>query len=142
MNNEYFINIYLFGFFSGLIKIIFYFIDSSYKQNLNEIKNQILFLIFNYLIYVFHHFFKYKIIFKFEPIYSFLCIFMGEFFIPIITLKFTYNLYYGLSIISGLIYLEIIELNFLGLNKNLKKNIDQRGIKEINHILRETSVTD
>ena len=67
---------------------------------------------------------------------------MGEFFIPIITLKFTYNLYYGLSIISGLIYLEIIELNFLGLNINLKKNIDQRGIKEINYILRETSVTD
>ena len=142
MNNEYFINIYLFGFFSGLIKIIFYFIDSSHKQYINEIKNQILFLIFNYLIYVFHHFFKYKIIFKFEPIYSFLCIFMGEFFIPIITLKFTYNLYYGLSIISGLIYLEIIELNFLGLNINLKKNIDQRGIKEINYILRETSVTD
>ena len=67
---------------------------------------------------------------------------MGEFFIPIITLKFTYNLYYGLSIISSLIYLEIIELNFLGLNKNLKKNIDQRGIKEINYILRETSVID
>ena len=142
MNNEYFINIYLFGFFSGLIKIIFYFIDSYYKQYINEIKNQILFLIFNYLIYVFHHFFKYKIIFKFEPIYSFLCIFMGEFFIPIITLKFTYNLYYGLSITSGLIYLEIIELNFLGLNINLKKNIDQRGIKEINYILRETSVID
>ena len=142
MNNEYFINIYLFGFFSGLIKIIFYFIDSYYKQYINEIKNQILFLIFNYLIYVFHHFFKYKIIFKFEPIYSFLCIFMGEFFIPIITLKFTYNLYYGLSIISGLIYLEIIELNFLGLNINLKKNIDQRGIKEINYILGETSVID
>ena len=35
-----------------------------------------------------------------------------------------------------------IELNFLGLNINLKKNIDQRGIKEINYILRETSVTD
>ena len=142
MNNEYFINIYLFGFFSGLIKIIFYFIDSYYKQYINEIKNQILFLIFNYLIYLFHHFLQYKIIFKFEPIYSFLCIFMGEFFIPIITLKFTYNLYYGLSIISGLIYLEIIELNFLGLNINLKKNIDQRGIKEINYILRETSVID
>ena len=139
MNNEYFINIYLFGFFSGLIKIIFYFIDSSHKQ---DIKNQTLFLIFNYLIYVFHHFFKYKIIFKFEPIYSFLCIFMGVFLILLIILKFPYNLYYGLSIISGLIYLEIIELNFLGLNKNLKKNIDQRGIKEINYILRETSVID
>ena len=59
---------------------------------------------------------------------------MGEFFIPIITLKFTYNLYYGLSIISGLIYLEIIELNFLGLNINLKKNIIERGIKENNDI--------
>ncbi len=142
MNNEYFINIYLFGFFSGLIKIIFYFIDSSHKQYINEIKNQILFLIFNYLIYLFHHFLQYKIIFKFEPIYSFLCIFMGEFLIPIIILNFTYKLCYCLSIISSLIYLEIIELNFLGLNKNLKKNIDQRGIKEINHILRETSVTD
>ena len=135
MNNEYFINIYLFGFFSGLIKIIFYFIDSSHKQYINEIKNQILFLIFNYLIYVFHHFFKYKIIFKFEPIHSFLCIFIGEFFIPIIRLNFTSKLlYYGLSIISGLIYLEIIELNFLGLNINLKKNIIERGIKENNDI--------
>ena len=134
MNNEYFINIYLFGFFSGLIKIIFYFIDSSHKQYINEIKNQILFLIFNYLIYVFHHFFKYKIIFKFEPIYSFLCIFMDLFFIQLIILKFPYDLYYGLSIISGLIYLEIIELNFLGLNINLKKNIIERGIKENNNI--------
>ena len=134
MNNKYFINIYLFGFFSGLIKIIFYFIDSSHKQNINKIKNQILFLIFNYLIYVFHHFFKYKIIFKFEPIHSFLCIFMGKFLIQLIILKFPYKLYYGLSIISGLIYLEIIELNFLGLNINLKKNIIERGIKENNDI--------
>jgi hypothetical protein len=134
MNNEYFINIYLFGFFSGLIKIIFYFIDSSHKQYINEIQNQILFLIFNYLICVFHHFFKYKIIFKFEPIYSFLCIFMGEFLIPIIILNFTYKLCYCLSIISSLIYLEIIELNFLGLNINLKKNIIERGIKENNDI--------
>ena len=134
MNNEYFINIYLFGFFSGLIKIIFYFIDSSHKQYINEIKNQILFLIFNYLIYVFHYFLKYKIIFKFEPIHSFLCIFMGKFLIQLIILKFPFKLYYGLSIISGLIYLEIIELNFLGLNINLKKNIIERGIKENNNI--------
>ena len=29
-----------------------------------------------------------------------------------------------------MIYLEIIELNFLGLNKNTKRNIELRGLKE------------
>ena len=30
-----------------------------------------------------------------------------------------------------MIYLEIIELNFLGLNKNTKRNIELRGLEEV-----------
>ena len=36
-----------------------------------------------------------------------------------------------LEIFIILIYLEIIELNFCGFEKNLKKNIDSRAINEI-----------
>ena len=43
------------------------------------------------------------------------------------------------SLISIMIYLELIELNFCNLNHNLKKNIENRGIIEynINHIYDE-----
>ena len=37
----------------------------------------------------------------------------------------------GLSIISCLIYLEIMELNFCDLNHNIKKKIGKRAMKEI-----------
>ena len=35
------------------------------------------------------------------------------------------------SIISNMIYIEVIELNFCGLDYELKKNIDKRGLKDI-----------
>ena len=40
----------------------------------------------------------------------------------------------SLSIVGFLIYLEIIELNFCGFNYNLRKNIIDRGIKDIHEI--------
>ena len=36
-----------------------------------------------------------------------------------------------MQFISLLIYLEIIELNFCNLNKNIKRNIELRGIREV-----------
>ena len=41
-------------------------------------------------------------------------------------------------IISSLIYLEIIILNFCNLNKNIRTNIEERSNIEINHELAET----
>ena len=47
-------------------------------------------------------------------------------------------IYLFLCIISLLIYLEIIELNFWGLNKNIKIEIDKRGKIETNILLSNT----
>ena len=42
-----------------------------------------------------------------------------------------------IPLISSLIYLEILELNFCGLNENLKIKIRERGDKEVIYLLLE-----
>ena len=46
-----------------------------------------------------------------------------------------YFIYLLLCLFSLLIYLEIIELNFCGLNENIKIKIEERGNKETNILL-------
>ena len=46
------------------------------------------------------------------------------------------------SNIGTLIYLELIELNFCGLNHNLKKNIDMRALDDALDIYKEESDDD
>ncbi len=61
-----------------------------------------------------------------------------------IIVSFFYSLHYNdiiylfLCLFSLLIYLEIIELNFCGLNKNIKIEIDKRGNIETNILLSNT----
>ena len=56
--------------------------------------------------------------------------------------KFYFIIFYILQLFSLLIYLEIIELNFCGLNKNTKRNIELRGKDEISLMNRNDSLTE
>ena len=49
--------------------------------------------------------------------------------------------FYAIQFLALMIHLEIIELNFCGLNKNTKKNIDLRGIDDIS-LERQDSMLD
>ena len=79
----------------------------------------------------------YFIINKYGPIYSLLCNIISEIISYIIIGK-DYDLIeliiFIISILLIMIYLEIIELNFCGLNKNIKINIIKRGKSDINLI--------
>ena len=52
-----------------------------------------------------------------------------------------YIIYLFLCLFSLFIYLEIIELNFCGLNENIKIKIEERGKKETNILLVNTSTS-
>ena len=55
-------------------------------------------------------------------------------FIPIFIIK----LCFLIEFIFGLVFLEIIELNFCGLNKNIKRNIRGRAKEDTNLLLMNT----
>ncbi len=90
-------------------------------------------IILYFFILLFINFLYYTIINKFGPIHSTMSDIISTFILELIF----YNEYNSLSIafgilsiISCLIYLEIIELNFFNLNKNIWKNISKRGEKD------------
>ena len=128
INTKYFISVYIFGFIFGLIELILLLIKGFFQFNLNWIDILFYFeLIGNYYLF-------YYIIYKLTPTHSIIsqCF---SILLPTKLSKFDLNLNILLIlsiiiIISGLIYLEIIELNFCNLNLNLKKNIDNRGKNE------------
>ena len=128
INTKYFISVYIFGFIFGLIELILLLIKGFFQFNFNWIDILFYFeLIGNYYLF-------YYIIYKLTPTHSIIsqCF---SILLPTKLSKFDLNLNILLIlsiiiIISGLIYLEIIELNFCNLNLNLKKNIDNRGKNE------------
>ncbi len=136
INLKYFISIYLLGSINGLSELIFYLIKLYYSQSHINFENLIIKIIY-YIIYVIYFYLFYFILQKMGGIHSLLIYYtiyflLSNFFIYFILL---YNIIYIFTIISGLIYLEIIEINCCGLNKNSKKNIQIRSNEEINIIL-------
>ena len=75
-------------------------------------------IIYDYTIY--HIYIPYLIKYFIENIIKNL-----EFFVNIVLI-----LIFIIELIVILIFLEIIEINFCGLNENLKRNIELRGIKD------------
>ena len=78
-------------------------------------------------------FLLYKIILTLSPLHSEMIYYISS---TIIKIKLEKNsivdyIIFGLCIISSLIYLEILILNFCQFNKNIKENIILRGEKEI-----------
>ena len=90
---------------------------------------------------IIYYYFYFTVIQNLEPIHSTIvytisyCIFK----------LFYYSLHYNdiiflfLCLFSLLIYLEIIELNFCGLNKNIKTKIEERGKIETNILFSNTT---
>ena len=135
MNTNYFINIYLLGSIDGIInlivKIIFHVINSNKIIDLDL--TPIFILIFSFIVAFFYHFINYKIIFELNPFYFYIFDDISFFIFTLINKLLSFDLIpLSLILISSLIYIEIIELNFCGLNYNIKKNIMNRA-NEIIH---------
>ena len=137
INTKYFISVYIFGFIFGLIELILLLIKGFFQFNFNWIDILFYFeLIGNYYLF-------YYIIYKLSPTHAIITegisILLVVVFIRQETIKYILAF---ICIFFALIYLEIIELNFYNLNKNLKKNIHNRAKKENNRILGNISDTD
>ena len=131
INTKYFISVYIFGFIFGLLEIILLLIKGISFQFTFD-----LITILYFIGLIGNNYLFYYIISKLSPSHSIISqcisillpmifgiIYLSDMMLLILTI---------IGIIFGLIYLEIIELNFCNLNKNLKKNIFQRGENEDN----------
>ncbi len=141
INSTYFINIYLLVSIIGILNICFElpsFINSS------DVKFQsihLFYYLFYILISIIYYYCHYTIIKNLGPIHSTIvyiisyCIILLYFYHE---LPKYYFIFLFLCLFSLLIYLEIIELNFCGLNKNIKIEIEKRGKIETNILLYNT----
>ena len=127
INTNYDISVFLIGFLFGVIQLIFGIKDIN--NYIDIIKNNFLscfLIVLNFFIYNYLYFYILK---QYSPIHTKIC----EFFSVIVHLisKGNYKIQIILiiifNIISSMIYLEIIELDFCELNKNIKKNITHRA---------------
>ena len=139
INTTYFINIYLLASIIGILNICIQlpsFINSSNVQ----FQSIYLFYILISIIYYYCH---YTIIKNLGPIHSTIVDTISYCIIKLFYHSLHYNdiIYLFLCIISLLIYLEIIELNFCGLNENIKIKIEERAKKEINILLINSSTS-
>ena len=134
ISTKYFINIYLLGSLIGIPGLIQFYRSSFFKK----IKENILFYVLLFILFVFHNFIYCVVIFKIGVIVAIIPNSIVSFITEIIKRKLpTYEIILiVLFFISCLIYLEILELKFWGLNKNITKNIIKRGNDEMNIDLR------
>ena len=134
ISTKYFINIYLLGSLIGIPGLIQFYRSSFFKK----IKENILFYVLLFILFVFHNFIYCVVIFKIGVIVAIIPNSISSFIIQIIigNFKIYEIVLFVLFFISCLIYLEILELKFWGLNKNITKNIIERGKDEINIDLR------
>ena len=130
INIKFFISIYLLGSSLGLIRLLFFIIYLN--LNLHSIFE-------NNIIYVFCYFFAcllYNYIFFYVIINSGLIhAVIYYYFSDLILIIFkNKDIFYILLIffftISGLIYIEILVLKFLGLNKNIESEVQKRAENE------------
>ena len=131
INTTYNTSIYLIIFLFGISQLISSLNDFAFFIEI--IKKYYLQCSLLFIDYIFYNFIGFYIIQKYGPIHSKICILFsltgywvwkGKFNIIIILILI-------LTIIASMIYLEIIQLNFCGFNKNVKKNIIKRGENEL-----------
>ena len=149
INQKYFINIYVLASMNGLIDSFFTLYQLINQNIIFEYINIgiIILIILNLLINLSVYYEFYKIIIKLGPIHAFMSGAIGYSLMNIILEFQNYRKLYKiirmlLLILSVLIYLEILELNFCELNHNLKKRIIQRNNKEIQNIILNNSMDD
>jgi len=135
LNEKYYVNIFLIssiiGFFKFLYKSYYYLIILNNSISKINISYFLISLMINFGIL----FLQYYLIYKMELIYSMLALFISFCFVVIIQSilnlqNFILLFILILTIISAMIYLEILELNFCGLNNGLKDNIEARANME------------
>ena len=138
INTKYFVNIYLLGSIIGLStviqEIIIYFgydIDFSFSFS---------FFIYFFL-YLGKNFLKYKIISNLDPIHFFITFYIIQsIFDFTLDLHIIYIILNIFLILSCLIYLEILVLNFCGLSENIRENIEKRGIEDFDYELHQRKI--
>ncbi len=138
ISTKYFINIYLLGSLIGRPGLIQFYSSSFFK----DIKENILICVLLFILLVFYNFIYFVVLFKIGVIVAIIPNSIVSFITEIIKGKLPISeiILIVLFFISCLIYLEILELKFWGLNKNITKNIIKRGKDEININLRMSDV--
>ena len=138
INSNYFVNIYLLATITGVSGTIQFLIQTYEKMikilyRFDDLK-QIMMIILYFIMISINNFYFYKIISILNPFLPLIIDYTTTFIFQMILirgLKLNDLILLFLSIIFILIYLEIIILNFCGLNDNIKENIIQRGKNEI-----------
>ncbi len=131
MDNFLYINIFLLGSIIGFIDLLYlYFFEQ--KKNLNEI-NKIWFL---FPLFILYNYIYFLILRKLGPVHIRICELTVYLIIILIYKKYDLSFLIILIlefilIFSILLYLEIIELGFCGLNKNIKYQIELREREQI-----------
>ena len=106
-----------------------------YSNKRNNVLNYILNFIINLL--------RYLTIYYLTPEYILISFTISRIFnIVIKTKKYECLALFAFQFICLLLYLEIIELNFCGLNKNTRRNISERSASEFCDIDRISEVSD
>ena len=129
LNTQYYINIYLLGSIIGIVQLCFIILKQLiiYEQlKFNDTK--IYCIIIQFMCYLLLHFLYFKLL-KVDLIYTLISYNLPFFLYSLIFLKENtiWIILNIISLISSLIYLEILELNFCNLSKNLKRKIRERG---------------
>jgi hypothetical protein len=157
MKNKYyspFFILFLVGCIHSLISIIllvsFYRPDVEIKQDFSDLlttgikidKLYILLLFIFSILFAFEFFAKVITINSFTIFHYILLVNLGELISSIFDLISNFDILYMINILitfpieifECLVFIEIIELNFCGLNLNLKKSIIRRSVIEVNTI--------
>ena len=143
INTNYDISVFLIGFLFGVNELIFEIKEMN--NFIDIIKNNFLSSFLIVLNYFFYDYLYYYILKQYSPIHTKIC----EFFSIIVYLINEGNYHIQIiliiifNIISTMIYLEIIELDFCELNKNIKKNIRERAIidSDFSRVLESHSIS-
>ena len=139
---NYYINIYLLASINGiftLIQFLIQYFNILYNEfNFNNISDIILL----FIVMMINVYLEFKIISELGLIHRFMSDLISTYISEIIiNKKFDLLLIGLLLIISGLIYLEIIQLNFCGLNINIKQNIEKRMDEEFKNQFKQNNIT-
>ena len=134
ISTKYFINIYLLGSLIGIPGLIQFYRSSFFK----DIKENRLICVLLFILFVFHNYIYCVVIFKIGVIVAIIPNSIVSFITQIITEiikgkpSISEIILIVLFFISCLIYLKILEFKFWSLNKNITKNIIERGTDEMN----------
>jgi len=138
---NYFINIYLIVSILGITGLFYLLINFIFDHNFIQFPDfnntKIFYILILFIVSsLINYFLYYKIIYELGPIHIYIGEFIGFFIYQrLFKNEFTDIIIFIIFIISSLIYCEIIILNFCGLNKNTKINVEKRALNDFNELI-------